>query len=191
MAVDVSRRLGGHMRAAGHAGYAAVKFGATDEQTLTYGAGLTFDTRMDPVFPRNAVFASAGWERLDPDVSAAVNRFNAEARGYLGVVGQSVLALSVQYAGADGTQPDYARPLLGGARHAARLRGREFRRRQPAGRIDRATYSADVGDGIRKGRDTVVRGRRHGVGPRSDAVRRRRSREAPASEASSSRACSR
>jgi outer membrane protein assembly factor BamA len=114
VAVDVSRRLGGHMRAAGHAGYAAVRFGATDEQTLTYGAGLVFDTRMDPVFPRNAVFASAGWERLDPDVSAAVNRFSAEARGYLGVVGQAVLALSVQYAGADGTQPEYSRPLLGG-----------------------------------------------------------------------------
>jgi outer membrane protein assembly factor BamA len=115
VAVDVSRRLGRHARAAGHAGYAGVRFGATDAHTLTYGAGLTFDTRMDPVFPRNAVFVSAGWERLDPDVSAAVNRFNAEARGYLGIVGQSVLALSVQYAGADGTQPDYARPLLGGA----------------------------------------------------------------------------
>jgi outer membrane protein assembly factor BamA len=115
VAVDVSRRLGGHMRAAGHAGYAAVTFGATDEHTLTYGARLTFDTRMDPVFPRNAVFASAGWERLDPDVSAAVNRFDIEARGYLGVFGQSVLAVSVQYAGADGTQPEYARPLLGGA----------------------------------------------------------------------------
>jgi outer membrane protein assembly factor BamA len=114
-AVDVSRRLARHVRAAGHVGYAAVTFGAADEHTLTYGAGLTFDTRMDPVFPRNAVFASAGWERLDPDVSVAVNRFDAEARGYLGVFGPSVLALSVQFAGADGVQPDYARPLLGGA----------------------------------------------------------------------------
>jgi outer membrane protein assembly factor BamA len=111
----VSKRIGPHVRAAGHVGYAAVTFGATGENTLTYGAGLTFDTRMDPVFPRNAVFASAGWERLDPDVSAAVNRFDAEARGYLGVFGQSVLAVGVLYAGADGTQPDYARPLLGGA----------------------------------------------------------------------------
>ncbi len=115
VAVDVSRRLGRYVRAAGHAGYAAVTFGGTAESTVAYGAGLTFDTRMDPIFPRNAVFASAGWERLDPDVSAAVNRFDAEARGYLGVFGQSVLALSVQFAGADGTQPDYARPLLGGA----------------------------------------------------------------------------
>ena len=114
VAVNVSKRLGRHVRAAGHVGYADATFGATGESTLTYGAGLTFDTRMDPVFPRNAVFASAGWERLDPDVSAAVNRFDVEARGYLGIVGQSVLALSVQYAGADGTQPDYARHLLGG-----------------------------------------------------------------------------
>jgi len=114
VAVDLSKRIGRHVRAAGRVSYAAVTFGAIAENTLTYGAGMTFDTRMDPVFPRNAVFASAGWERLDPDVSPAVNRFDVEARGYLGLFGQSVLAASVQYAGADGTQPAYARLLLGG-----------------------------------------------------------------------------
>ncbi len=114
VAVEVSKRLGRFVRGSGHTGYAAVTFGTTEENTLTYGAALAFDTRRDPVFPRNAVVASIGWERLDPEVSAAVNRFEAEARGYVGLFGQSVLALSAQYAGADGVQPDYAKPLLGG-----------------------------------------------------------------------------
>jgi outer membrane protein assembly factor BamA len=112
--VEASKRLTRHVSAAGRVGYANVAFGAIEERTLAYGANLSLDTSMDPVFPRNAVVASAGWERLDPDVSAAVDRFDAGARGYLGLVGQSVLAIGVQYAGASGTQPDYARYLLGG-----------------------------------------------------------------------------
>jgi len=120
--VEASRQLPVHMRAAGHAGYGFVTFGALEEHVVTYGADLSVDTRMDPVFPRNAVFASVGWERLDPTQSAAVNRFKADARAYRGLVGQSVLSLRVQYAGADGAQPSYARNLLGGA---SNLRGYE------------------------------------------------------------------
>jgi outer membrane protein assembly factor BamA len=113
--VEASKQVVKYVRASGHAGYADVEFGALRDWTVSYGADLSFDTRMDPVFPRNAVFASAGWERLDPTATAPVNRFRAEARAYVGVVGQSVLSLRVRYAGADGTQPDYARNLLGGA----------------------------------------------------------------------------
>jgi outer membrane protein assembly factor BamA len=112
--VEGSKQLARYLRAAVHAGYADVGFGTLQDWTVAYGADLSFDTRMDPVFPRNAVFASAGWERLDPTVTAPVNRFKAEARAYVGVVGQSVLSLRVRYAGADGAQPDYARNLLGG-----------------------------------------------------------------------------
>jgi outer membrane protein assembly factor BamA len=118
--LEASRQVVRHVRASGHAGYADVGFGSLQDWTVTYGVDLSFDTRMDPVFPRNAVFASAGWERLDPTVSAPVNRFKAEARGYVGLVGQSVLSARVRYGGADGAQPDYARYLLGGA---ANLRG--------------------------------------------------------------------
>ncbi len=113
--VEGSRRLAGPLRASGHANYADVEFGALREDALAYGADVVVDTRIDPVFPRNAVFASAGWERLEPSQSASVNRFRAEARGYRGLLGQTVLSLRVQYAGADGPQPEYARYLLGGA----------------------------------------------------------------------------
>ena len=113
--VGASRRLTDHLRAGGQIGFGHVRFGGIDENVISYGADLTFDTRRDPVFPRNAVFASAGWERLQPSTSASVNQFRADVRGYRGLVGQSVLSLRVQYAGADGPQPLYARNLLGGA----------------------------------------------------------------------------
>jgi outer membrane protein assembly factor BamA len=110
-----SRRFARHFRAAGHADFGHVTFGVIDENVWTYGVDLSVDTRTDPIFPRNAVFASAGWERLDPTREPAANRLRAEVRGYRGLVGQSVLSVRVQYAGADGPLPDYARPLLGGA----------------------------------------------------------------------------
>ena len=113
--VEVSRRLTGALRASGHGGFGHVRFGDLAENVVSYGADLTFDTRRDPVFPRNAVFASIGWERLQPATSASVNRFKADLRAYRGLLGQSVLSLRVQYAGADGAQPLYARYLLGGA----------------------------------------------------------------------------
>ncbi len=113
--VEVSRRLTGAVRAGGHAGFGHVRFGEIAENVMNYGADLTLDTRRDPVFPRNAVFASVGWERLQPSTSTSVNRFKADLRGYRGLIGQSVLSLRVQYAGADGPQPLYARYLLGGA----------------------------------------------------------------------------
>lgn len=113
--IGASRRLTDRLRAGGRFGFGHVRFGAIDERVVSYGADVTFDTRRDPVFPRNAVFASAGWERLQPTESASVNRFTADVRGYRGLVGQSVLSLRVQYEGADGPQPLYARYLLGGA----------------------------------------------------------------------------
>ena len=113
--VEVSRRLTGALRAGGRAGFGHVRFGDLAENVVSYGADLTFDTRRDPVFPRNAVFASTGWERLRPMTSASVDRFKADLRAYRGLIGQSVLSLRLQYAGADGPQPLYARYLLGGA----------------------------------------------------------------------------
>jgi outer membrane protein assembly factor BamA len=113
--IEASKQLATHLRGAGHVSYGSVDFGALGERVASYGADLTFDTRMDPVFPRNAVYASAGWERLDPSVSASVNRFQVDARAYRGLIGQSVLSVRAQYAGADGAQPAYARYLLGGA----------------------------------------------------------------------------
>jgi outer membrane protein assembly factor BamA len=121
--VEGSRRIAGPLRASGHLSYADIAFGSTDDDALTYGASVSVDTRIDPVFPRNAVFASAGWERLDPTGTSPVNRFEIDARAFRGLIGQAVLSFRVQYAGADGPQPEYARYLLGGAGGGRQLGG--------------------------------------------------------------------
>lgn len=112
---DGSRRLTRAISAGAHVGYAAVTFGDLDDRLLSYGADLTFDTRTDPVFPRNAVFASAAWDGLDPRESGSVNRYRLDARGYLGLIGQSVLSVRWQYGVSSSTLPSYEKFLLGGA----------------------------------------------------------------------------
>ncbi len=110
-----SRKLPASFRAGGRVGYADVTFGSLEDRLLSYGADLTYDTRIDPVFPRNAVFASAAWDGLDPRESSTVNRFRFDARGYLGLVGQTVLSVRWQYGVSSGTLPSYEKFLLGGA----------------------------------------------------------------------------
>jgi outer membrane protein assembly factor BamA len=113
--VGASRRVAGPLRAGAKLGYADVTFGTLDDRLWSYGADLTFDTRTDPVFPRNAVFASAAWDGLDPRESGTVNRYRLDARGYLGLVGQTVLSVRWQYGVSSGSLPPYEKFLLGGA----------------------------------------------------------------------------
>jgi outer membrane protein assembly factor BamA len=80
----------------------------------TVGADVTLDTRLDPAYPRNAVFATAAWERMSFTSGATLQRTNLDGRGYLGLLGQSVLAVRVLRQGANGPQPAYLKPLLGG-----------------------------------------------------------------------------
>ena len=63
----------------------------------------------------------AGWtglhvRRLDDPI----DQYTTDARGYLGLIRQAVLAGRVQYSSADRALPDYERLLLGGA---SNLRG--------------------------------------------------------------------
>jgi hypothetical protein len=99
----------------------AVDFGAIEDRLWTFGADVALDTRGDPAFPRNALYLGASWTALDVQGDAErVNRYTADARGYLGFIGQSVLAGRVQYSAADASLPIYERLLLGGA---SNLRG--------------------------------------------------------------------
>ena len=113
--VGAARKIAGPLRAEGHVGVTAVTFGDADDRFVVYGGGLALDTRADPVFPRNAVFATAGWERLDFRRRMPVTRLRLEARGYLGLIGQAVLSIRAQFARADRPLPPYERFLLGGA----------------------------------------------------------------------------
>jgi Surface antigen variable number repeat len=73
-----------------------VHFGQVEDTLRTAGVQATLDTRLDPAFPRNAVYASVGWERLWFDRSPDTSRVTADARGFVGLFGQVVLAARVQ-----------------------------------------------------------------------------------------------
>ncbi len=94
----------------------SVSFGTIDSRIWTLGATAALDTRGDPAFPGNAVYLGAGWNGLNvKDRSSRINRYTLDARGYLRLVGQSVLAGRAQYFTADAALPAYERLLLGGA----------------------------------------------------------------------------
>jgi outer membrane protein assembly factor BamA len=93
----------------------SVSFAELDDRLWTVGTNVALDTRGSPSFPRNAVYLGAGWTGMHVNSAPRINRYTAEARGYLGVIGQAVLAGRVQYTGADTTLPPYERLLLGGA----------------------------------------------------------------------------
>jgi outer membrane protein assembly factor BamA len=90
-----------------------VGFGDADDRLETFGADATIDTRVDPAFPRNAIHARVGWERLRFDAGRA-NRRTLDARGYLGLFGGSVLALRGLSITSDAPLPVYEQNLLGG-----------------------------------------------------------------------------
>ena len=103
------------VRLEGTAGWTDVEFGEIRDRFVSYGLGLSVDTREDPTFPRDAVFASAGWGRLEVlDGGASVGRTRLEARAYKGVVGQAVFSVRALYQGADRSLPVYEQSFLGG-----------------------------------------------------------------------------
>jgi surface antigen Omp85-like protein/surface antigen-like variable number repeat protein len=103
------RAIGRALRLGATAGWQDVWFLDAQDRFAYGAADATLDTRVDPVLPRNAVYARAGWEHI-----AAANRVDLDARGYIGLFRQNVLALRVQRSDADRPLPPFAKPLLGG-----------------------------------------------------------------------------
>jgi outer membrane protein assembly factor BamA len=98
----------------GGAAWSDVSFGSLHDQITTYGARVSLDTRANPSFPRNAIYASAGWSVLDLQHGSAVTRYRLEARGYIGLIGSTVLSVRALSETADRPLPDYEEALLGG-----------------------------------------------------------------------------
>ena len=109
-----AERAIGPVRLGATAGWQRVSFGPIEEDLKTVGADVTVDTRLDPAYPRNAVLATASWERVGFERDAALHRTRLDGRGYLGLIRQTVLAVRVMRDGANGPQPAYLKPLLGG-----------------------------------------------------------------------------
>jgi len=109
------RELVRGLTAGAEAGWSDVTFGELDDTFSSYGAHLTVDTRADPAFPRDAIYARARWEATDFRGAAdTINRYQLEGRGYVGLVGQSVLSIRARHERGDRALPPYLKSLLGG-----------------------------------------------------------------------------
>jgi hypothetical protein len=139
----------------------SVSFGEIDDRLWTAGANGLIDTRGDPAFPRNAVLFGGGWSALNVKGLSKINRYTAEARGYLGLIGQSVAAGRVQYFNTDASLPPYERLLLGGS---STLRG--FR----TGAFDGDRMLLTSGE-LRVPVTSVIRGAKLGITVFIDAAR--------------------
>jgi hemolysin activation/secretion protein len=91
-----------------------VSFAGTGDRFAQLGADVVLDTRVDPVLPRNAVYARAAVARLDFASVGGITRTQVDARGYVGLFGQTVLAVRGMREAADGPLPPYEQLLLGG-----------------------------------------------------------------------------
>jgi hypothetical protein len=104
------------VRVGAEASRATIGFGDLDDRLTTFGTGVALDTRGDPAFPGNAIFVSTNWTALHfRSLPEYVNRYSTDARGYLRLYRQSVVAARAQYLSADKTLPPYERLLLGGS----------------------------------------------------------------------------
>jgi outer membrane protein assembly factor BamA len=120
--ISASKQVARGLYLGAEAGMTNVTFGDLTGRFPTYGAGVTLDTRTDPVFPRNALYAKAGWRwrggaagETSTGSYPGTNLLSLDARGYLGLIGQSVLSVRGQYVQADAPLPPYDQLLLGGA----------------------------------------------------------------------------
>ena len=117
------------LRLGASTGWQRASFEGVADQFAQVRGDVVLDTRVDPVLARNAVYARAGWEHLSfgngplatpsqpggyAGYQGSANRTDLDARGYLGLIGQAVLAGRVLREDSDRPLPPYLEPQLGG-----------------------------------------------------------------------------
>lgn len=114
-------RRAGPLLAGVRVGSQHISFDTDSDEVRSVRGDIAFDTRADPVYPRNAVYAIASLEHLsfagqpsEPGIASSINRTHLEARGFIGLIGQTVLAMRVLREDADTPMPRYFESLLGG-----------------------------------------------------------------------------
>jgi outer membrane protein assembly factor BamA len=112
--IDAMRPIAGVLSVGASAGWSDVHFGEATDQLATYGARVVLDTRQNPAFPRDAIYASAGWTALDPKSGPVINRYRLEARGYLDFIKSSVVTVRALSETVDAPLPAYERAMVGG-----------------------------------------------------------------------------
>jgi outer membrane protein assembly factor BamA len=97
---------------------AGVAIAQTTDRHDAFGGDVTFDTRLDPAFPRNAVYASLGLERLAfsdaVQQRVAARRGTADLRGYVGL-GPTIVGVRGLVMTSDVPLPRSEHALLGGS----------------------------------------------------------------------------
>jgi len=101
------------LRVGGGAGIEDVRFGEMRDRLSRAGVDVTLDTRVDPTFPRSAVHVTLGVEHLAFDAGHS-NRKTADVRAYVGLIGQTVLAVRGLSIVSNESVPAYEQRLLGG-----------------------------------------------------------------------------
>jgi outer membrane protein assembly factor BamA len=112
--IRAERQLAPAIRVGAMVGRQWVTFAEADDRFTQVRADITLDTRLDAVLPRNAVHLQAGVERLSFTAAPSATRTVVDARGYVGMFGQTVLAVRGLRDGANRALPLYMKPLLGG-----------------------------------------------------------------------------
>jgi Omp85 superfamily domain/Surface antigen variable number repeat len=117
------------LRLGASTGWQRASFEGVADRFAQVGGDVVLDTRVDPVLARNAVYARAGWEHLSfggrplatpaqpggyAGYQGSANRTDLDGRGYLGLIGQAVLAGRVLRVDSDRPLPPYLQPELGG-----------------------------------------------------------------------------
>jgi len=108
------QRVMGPFRAGGSVSWQRVNFGLTNDAFTSVGADLTWDTRENPVLPRNAVLVTTSADRLIFQSGGELTRVRVDANGYIAIVGQHVLVLHFLTEDANEAEPPYLRSILGG-----------------------------------------------------------------------------
>jgi outer membrane protein assembly factor BamA len=112
-------QLGRALRAGGFVALQRVSLLGDRQTARSVGADVTLDSRLDPLLPRNAIYAHASIERF-AFADRSLSLRTLDARGYVGLVGQSVLVVRAQREDASDPAPPYFQSILGGDRN---LRG--------------------------------------------------------------------
>ena len=118
--VRAERAITSPLRVGATAGWQHVDFMNAADRFTQVSADVTFDTRLDPMLARNAVYGRASIEHLDFMHATAATRTELDGRGYIGLYRQNILVLRALRQSSDVPLPAYLRPMLGGT---ANLRG--------------------------------------------------------------------
>ena len=116
------RRVFNRVTFGAEAGSSRVTFEPSHDRFWSGGADVTLDTRNDPAYPIDAVYAGAAWTRLNAIGATrtiwsreSIDRYRLEARGFKRLFGQTVAAVRGEYDSSSAPLPPYEQFLLGGS----------------------------------------------------------------------------